>query len=155
MAAGTPLSALVEELLALVEAASGGAMLCSVLILDEEGKRLRHCAAPRLPDAYNAAIDGIEIGPRVGSCGTAAYLGHPVYVTDIQSDELWADFRDLAHAHGLRACWSTPIEGTARQVLGTFAVYHREPRSPTQDELNYIRMITDSVAWAIEHDGKA
>jgi GAF domain-containing protein len=145
----------VEELLALVEAASGGDMLCSVLRLTDDGRRLRHCAAPRLPDAYNAAIDGIEIGPRVGSCGTAAYLGHAVYVTDIATDALWKDFRDLALGHGLRACWSTPIEGRDRRLLGTFAVYHRTPRSPTPDELSYIRMISESAALALEHAPQA
>lgn len=150
IAAGAPLSDILEGLLAAAEAASGGGMLASVLLLDDEGKRLLHGAAPNLPEAYNAAIHGIEIGPGVGSCGTAAYLGHPVYVTDIASDPLWADFRDLALGHGLRACWSTPIEGSERRVLGTFAVYHRAPRSPTPDELTAINLIMRAAAAAIE-----
>ena len=150
IAAGVPLPDILEGLLAAAEAASGGGMLASVLLLDAEGKRLLHGAAPNLPAAYNEAIHGVEIGPGVGSCGTAAYLGHPVYVTDIASDPLWKDFRDLALSHGLRACWSTPIEGSERRVLGTFALYHRAPRSPTPDELDAINMIMRAAAAAIE-----
>jgi len=108
-------------------------MQCSVLILD--GDRLRHGAAPSLPAAYSRAIDGIPIGPRVGSCGTAAWRREPVIVRDIANDPLWSDFRALAHEHGLAACWSTPILGRDGALLGTFAMYYGEPRSPTpQDE---------------------
>jgi GAF domain-containing protein len=150
IAAGAPLADILEDLLVAAEAASGGGMLASVLLLDETGKRLLHGAAPNLPAAYNEAIHGIEIGPGVGSCGTAAYLGHPVYVTDIDTDPLWKDFRDLAHEHRLRACWSTPIEGEGGKVLGTFAIYHRSPRSPTPDELETINVIMRAAARAIE-----
>jgi len=150
IAAGAPLGEILEHLLTQVEAQSRGGMLASILLLDDEGKRLLHGAAPSLPEAYNAAIDGIEIGPGVGSCGTAAYLGHPVYVADIASDPLWVNFKDLALAHGLRACWSTPIEGENGRILGTFAIYHASPRGPTPDELESIGMITDAVRRAIE-----
>ena len=84
-------------------------------------------ALPSLPDDYNRAIDGAPIGPRVGSCGTAAYTGRPVVVSDIATDPLWADFKDLALAADLRACWSTPILSKRGDVLGTFAIYYREP----------------------------
>lgn len=150
IAAGVQLTPILECLLLAVEMQTGGEMLTSILLLDPEGKRLLHGAAPSLPQAYNAAIHGIEIGPGVGSCGTAAYLGHPVYVTDIETDPLWKDFKSLAMEHGLRACWSTPIAGSDGRVLGTFAIYHRAPRSPTSDELDAIRMISDSVRSAIE-----
>ena len=130
-----------ELLLAAVEVQFEGQMLASILVLDEDGEHLRHGAAPSLPRDYCAAIDGVKIGPKVGSCGTAAYLGHPVYVTDIAKDPLWADFKDLAAQYGLRACWSTPIDGQTRRVLGTFAIYYRTPRSPTPDELEAIRHI--------------
>ncbi len=128
LAAGAPLDQVLAELCRTLETTLEGA-LCSVLLLDEEGRRLRHGAAPSLPVAYKVAIDGIEIGPDVGSCGSAAYRQEPVVVDDIAADPRWADFRGLALHHGLRACWSLPIHDTATgQVLGTFAVYHREPR---------------------------
>ena len=149
VAAGAPLADVLEALLMAVEAESRGGMLASILLLDAEGEHLLHGAAPSLPDAYNAAIDGIAIGPGVGSCGTAAYLGHPVYVTDIATDPLWKDFKDLAMGHGLRACWSTPLEDANGKVLGTFALYHRSPRSPTPDELAAIGKISALAAAAI------
>ena len=148
MQAGEPLADILDGLLRAVEAECGGDIMASILLL--EGDHLRHGAAPSLPDAYNEAIDGIQIGQGVGSCGTAAYLGHPVYVTDIATDPLWKDFKDLAAEHGLGACWSTPIEGEDRAILGTFAIYHRTRRSPTSDELDAIRLISDSVSLAIQ-----
>jgi GAF domain-containing protein len=120
-----------------------------VLLLSADGKRLTHGAAPSLPQAYREAVDGSEIGPTAGSCGTAAYLGRPVYVTDIATDPLWAAYRDLALPHGLRSCWSTPIRHTDGEVMGTFAIYHRNISGPARDELNAIDIITDNVARAI------
>src|SRR6267154_902943 len=133
---------LVEEL------ASGS--LCSILLLDASAKCLRHGAAPSLPKAYTEAIDGIVIGPSVGSCGTAAYKAEPVIVSDIATDPLWADFRDLALAHELRACWSVPILSSAGSVLGTFATYYRQPRSPGPQERNIIERVTHLGSIAIE-----
>jgi GAF domain-containing protein len=147
--AGEPLSRILDGLLRAVEAECGPDTLTSILLMDPDGRRLLHGAAPSLPEAYNAAIHGIEIGQGVGSCGTAAYLGHPVYVTDIATDPLWANFKHLAAEHGLRACWSTPIQAEDRRVLGTFAVYHRTPRSPTVDELDAINLVLRSAAVAI------
>ena len=144
------LGRILELLLAAVEVQFDGEMLASILLLDAEGEHLMHGAAPSLPGDYCAAIDGLKIGPKVGSCGTAAYLGHPVYVTDIASDPLWADFRELAAEHGLRACWSTPIAGQAGRVLGTFAIYYRTPRSPTIDEVEAIKHVISTAAEAIE-----
>ncbi|PYK61342.1 MAG: hypothetical protein DME21_09510 [Verrucomicrobia bacterium] len=135
---------LVEEL------ASGG--LSSILLLDPKANRLRHGAAPGLPIKYTEAIDGIVIGPCVGSCGTAAYRAEPVIVSDIATDPLWANFRDLALGHGLRACWSTPILSSAGKVLGTFAIYYREPRSPTPQEHNLIEQITHLASIAVERE---
>lgn len=139
-----------DLLLATVEVQFEGEMLASILLLDDDGQRLWHGAAPSLPGDYCAAIDGVKIGPNVGSCGTAAYLGHPVYVTDIAADPLWIDYRDLADRFDLRACWSTPIQGRSRPILGTFAIYYRTPRSPTPDELLAIRHIVQTAADAIE-----
>jgi C4-dicarboxylate-specific signal transduction histidine kinase len=118
----------------------------------DPNNRLRHGAAPSLPMPYTDAIDGLAIGPSVGSCGTAAYRAEPVIVSDIATDPLWADFRDLALAHGLRACWSTPILSSERKVLGTFAIYTREPRSPTPQVHNLIEQITHLASIAIERE---
>ena len=114
--------------------------LASALLL-EEG-RLRHGAAPDLPPEYNQAIDGVQIGPNVGSCGTAAYCNTPVIVSDIATDPLWEAYREAALTYGLRACWSIPIRGRQGEVLGTFAIYYRTPRSPQEQE------IADLQRWA-------
>ena len=88
--------------------------IVSILLLDKDGVRLRHGAAPSLPEAYVKAFDGERIGPKMGSCGTAAYRREAVFVSDIMSDPLWTDFKDLAAAHGLRSCWSMPILSKSR-----------------------------------------
>ena len=113
-------------------------LLCSVLLLDADSKTLRHGAGPSLPKEYSRIIDGIPIGPCAGSCGTAAYRRQPVIVSDIATDPLWADCRQLALPHGLRACWSTPIASQDGNILGTFAVYYREPRTPDEEHLQLI-----------------
>lgn len=128
--------------------APGG--LHSILLLDDDGVHLRHGAAPSLPEAYNRAIDGVAIGPTVGSCGTAAYTNRQVIVSDIATDPLWADYRELALAHNLRACWSTPIKGSEGKNLGTFAIYYHEPRQPLPAELDLIARATNIIRIAIE-----
>jgi len=150
IAAGAPLSEVFNELMRAIEARSDVAMLASVLLLDKEGKRLLHGAAPSLPRSYNSAIHGLRIGPAMGSCGTAAFRGEPVLVEDIATHPLWIGFRDLAMSHGLRACWSTPIKGTSGKVLGTFALYYREPRKPTRHDLESISLVAHTAAVAIE-----
>jgi GAF domain-containing protein len=145
-----PLEQTLGELIRIVESTSRTGVLGSILLLDEDGKHLRHGAAPSLPDAYCEAIDGAEIGPCVGSCGTAAYTSEPVFVSDIANDPLWADFRELADCHGLRACWSTPIMKAGRKVLGTFAMYHREPREPTIRDLALVDLVTHTAALVID-----
>ena len=126
-----------------------GAM-CSVLLLDENGINLRHGAAPSMSEAYNRLIDGVAIGPMVGSCGTAAHFGRQVIVSDIGSDPLWAEFRELAHSYNLQACWSTPICSGEEKVLGTFAIYYRTPRHPTSAELEVIARAVHITRIAIE-----
>ena len=102
-----------------------------------------------MPEAYCKQIDGIEIGPSAGSCGTAAYMGHAIFVDDIASDPLWDAFRELALSHDLRSCWSTPIRSDEGDVIGTFAVYHSVARAPTEDEIVSIKGISGHVASAI------
>ena len=118
--------------------------------MDPNGKQLRHGAAPNLPKAYTDTIDGLVIGNSAGSCGTAAYRAEQVIVSDIATDPLWADFRELALAHSLRACWSTPIFSSEGKVIGTFAMYYREPRSPSPREQDTIKHITYLAGVAIQ-----
>jgi len=127
-------------------------LLCSVLVLDPDGFTLRSVAGPSLPEEYCRAIDGAKIGPTAGSCGTAAYRKQPVVVSDIASDPLWAEYRRLALPHGLRACWSTPISTQDGAILGTFAVYYREPRVPDPQHFQIIAHATHLAGIAIEHD---
>jgi len=146
---GDSLEHVLDRHLLAVEQNFDGELVTSILLLSDDGKRLSHGAGPHLPMSYREAIDGAEIGPCAGSCGTAAYLGRPVYVTDIATDPLWADYRHLALPHGFRSCWSTPIRDEAGSVIGTFATYHRTPGGPSSDEIEAIALITDRVAQAI------
>lgn len=152
IASTAPLSENLNYLAHTVEEYSGGEMLASVLLMDPDGLHLRHGAAPSLPAAYNQAIDGQPIGPAAGSCGTAAYRKEPVYVADINSDPLWANYRELASACGVKACWSIPILSRSKAVLGTFALYHREPRSPTDREKDIVHLLMRITTTAIERE---
>src|SRR2546429_956642 len=149
IAKGDSLPAIFNALCQLVEAQLPD-VISSVLLL--EGDRLRHGGAPSLPNSYNEAINGLVIGPSEGSCGTAAYRAEPVIVSDIATDPLWAKYRDLALSHSLRACWSTPILSSEKKVLGTFAMYYREPRSPTSQDFGLVELATHLVRIAVERD---
>ncbi|HJP84990.1 MAG TPA: ATP-binding protein [Gemmatimonadaceae bacterium] len=131
---GPTLEAALDDLIHLIEYQIPS-MRGSVLLLDEDGMTMRHGAAPSLPADYSAQIDGLQIGPAAGSCGTAAYRGQQVIVEDIASDPLWQEYRHLALPHELRACWSTPIFDDNGSVIGTFAMYYDSPRVPTKLEL--------------------
>jgi diguanylate cyclase (GGDEF)-like protein len=149
IATGAPLPQILDRLMRLVEAGAPG-MRCSVLLLDDQGHHLRHGAAPSLPAAYNRVTDGLEVGEGQGSCGTAAHRREQVIVSDIQSDPLWASYRAIAEQFELRACWSTPIFASGQRLVGTFAMYYREPRRPTADELRLIEVATNIASIAIE-----
>ena len=150
LAANAPLSEILHRLVLLIEAQVPD-MLCSVLLLSEDGEHVVHGAAPSLPESYVRAIDGSPIGPKQGSCGTAIYRGEPVFVTDILTDPLWDEYRELAVANGLRACWSTPILSGRGKILGSFAMYYGEPRTPTGTEANLTEVATRIAGLAIEH----
>jgi len=149
VAKGDSLSDILEILCLLVEEQSSG-VLASILLMDANGKQLRHGAAPNLPKAYTEAIDGAFIGSSVGSCGTAAYRAEQVIVSNIATDPLWDAFRDVALSHSLLACWSTPIFSSEGKVIGTFAMYYREPRSPSPLEQDTIKHITHLAGVAIQ-----
>lgn len=126
-------------------------MIGSVLLLDRVENRLRHGAAPNLPDFYNEAVDGIQIGPCAGSCGTAAYLGQRVIVADVMDHPYWAEYRAIARQAGIGACWSEPIVSPGGEVLGTFAMYYREPREPDPRDLEDIETAAHLAGIAISH----
>ena len=151
IARDAPVPETLESLLHVIEA-QDNEMLCSILLLDSDGSHLRHGAATQLPASFTDAVDGIEIGPAVGSCGTAAYEGRQVIVEDIETAPLWVEYKDLALAHGLRACWSTPIFDEQEKVLGTFAVYYRSPRAPSERDLKLILSATHLAAIALGRD---
>ena len=125
-------------------------MYCSVLTLDEDGSSVRLLSAPGLPAIYAHAIDGLPIGPRAGSCGTAMYRKTTVIVSDIATDPLWEGHRDFTLRFGLRACWSIPVLNSRNEVLAAFAVYYTTIKSPTAAEMDTFERIANLVTIIIE-----
>ncbi len=154
IAAAAPLAEILDKVADGVESLSTDA-LCSILLLDADSIHLHVAAGSSLPAGFNRAIEGRPIGPAAGSCGTAAFRNERVIVTDIATDPLWNDYRELALSNGLQACWSTPINGVDGRVLGTFALYYREPRSPGTDELAFIERWTHITQIGIEQHQNA
>jgi signal transduction histidine kinase/putative methionine-R-sulfoxide reductase with GAF domain len=149
IAADAPLVDVLTSLVLLMEGQAEG-LRCSILLLNRDGRHVRHGAAPNLAEAYVKAVNGAPIGPRNGSCGTAMYTRRPVVVTDVMTDPLWADYRELAKICGLRACWSTPILSAQGDVLGSFAMYREENRGPLPDETRLTQIATHIAGIAIE-----
>jgi diguanylate cyclase (GGDEF)-like protein/PAS domain S-box-containing protein len=150
LAKGAPLKEILHSIVSSIEE-QNEAMLCSVLLMDADGRHLIAGAAPSLPDFYNEAIDGAEIGKEVGSCGAAAYLGERVVVEDIQTHPYWVAYRELAARASLGACWSEPIKDSSGQVLGTFAIYHHEPGAPAESDIQLIQQAAGLAGIAIDH----
>ncbi|WP_306604598.1 GAF domain-containing protein [Azonexus sp.] len=146
---GAPLADVLDYICREIEARDS-TIQCSILLMDEDGLHLRHGAAPSMPKAYCALVDGLAIGPAAGSCGTAAFRGKDVFVSDIANDPLWADYRDVSLTHGLAACWSSPILSAEGLVLGTFGIYWSTP-SPeiTQTAQDHVSAATALAAIAI------
>jgi PAS domain S-box-containing protein len=147
LARGEPLPQILDGMCRFVEEQVSGS-LSSILLVD--GDRLRHGGAPSLPKDYTDVVDGAAIGPSAGSCGTAVYRREQVIVEDIATDPLWADYREMALPHSLRACWSTPVFSSRGEVIATFAIYYREPRSPSQRDQETLEQITHLAGVAIE-----
>jgi len=155
VASGRPLPEVLEQIVLLVER-QGEKMLGTVLIMDDDGVHVRHGAAPHVPRALVEAIDGAPIGPHEGSCGAAAYSREPVIVDDIGTHPNWVNYRHVALPWGLRACWSTPIFSMpGGEVLGTFALYYREARQPTERERKWVAHATHLASIAILRDRSA
>lgn len=125
-------------------------MICSILLLDDEGKRLVEVVAPSLPDFYNQAIIGIEVGVGKGSCGTAAVVDERVIVDDISTHPYWQLYKHLAAKAGLAACWSQPIRSSTHHVLGTFAIYHRKINKPSAADIELIEQCADLISIALD-----
>src|SRR6478672_10716376 len=150
IASGASLATVLDVLVRGVEAQSCDGMMCTVLVFDEAAQCLRHGAAPSMPQEYNRIVDGLHIGPRVGSCGSAAYKREPVFATDIATDLHWTDYVELAAKFGLGACCSTPVFSSDGALLGTVAMYYRSPHQPSEHDRELIRMATHLAGIVIE-----
>ena len=148
VATGEPLKPVLMRLTALIEAQFPG-LFCSVMLLDADGIRMHPGAAPRMPDTYLQLLDGLPIGPAVGSCGTAMHDDRTVIVEDIDSDPLWAPYRHLVPL-GFKACWSEPIHAAGQGVIGSFAMYYQETRRPGPEELTALRVASHLAGIAID-----
>ena len=151
LADGVPLGTILDAIVQVIESRARGA-LCSILLYDERDQTLHHGSAPNLPEPYVRALDGSRVGPLEGSCGAAAFHRTRVVVEDIRTHPFWDPYRALAEAHGLRACWSSPILSSAGSLLGTFAIYYAKPRSPRPDEEAAVQSATHLAALAILRD---
>jgi len=148
IARGASLAELLLSIVALVEHQAEG-MLCTILTFDPATNQLHHGAARRFSPDLSAFIDGLHIGPNVGSCGSAAFHRKPVVVTDIATHPAWEPVRERFLAKGLRACWSTPILSPSRELLGTLAMYFVEARGPTAEECAWADAATHLAAIAL------
>src|SRR5262245_51645164 len=151
IAMGAPLEEMLASIVRLIEQQADD-MMCSILLVDHARGCVHPGAAPSLPPSYTRALDGLPIGPEEGSCGAAAARAERVIVTDIATHPYWRPYRELALSHGLRACWSSPILSTTREVLGTFAMYYRTTRAPGDAELAWVDVATHLASIAIMRD---
>jgi len=150
IATAVPLERVLDALNRGVEEQIEGA-LSSLLLLDEDGQHLRHGSAPNLPQRFNELVDGMSIGPDAGSCGAAAFFGRQIVTRDISDDPRWSAYREAALAQAcVRSCWSTPIRSSTNDVLGTFAVYKREPGEPSPWDIEVIGRMNQVAGIAIE-----
>jgi len=150
MAKGASYQEVLDEVVLFIESFTDGAQ-CSILIADQEGKRLLHGSSPNLPPAYNEAVHGMPIGPTAGSCGTAAFLRKSMVATDIATDPLWEEYRSQALSYDLKACWSSPVFDDDQRVIGTFGLYYCHTRSPREKDRKIIQQATDLASLVIQH----
>jgi PAS domain S-box-containing protein len=150
IASGAPLATVLDVLVRGVEAQSCDGMMCTALIFDEGAQCLRHGAAPSLPVEYNKVVDGLRIGPRMGSCGSAAYKRERVFATNVTTDPHWADHLQLASTFGIGACCSTPVFSSDGMLLGTVAMYYHQAHEPSEHDRELIRMATHLAGIVIE-----
>jgi PAS domain S-box-containing protein len=150
IARGAALEKVLTEIAYAAERHCDTEVRCAILLLDESGTRLMHGAAPSLPKEYNEAIHGVLIGPKVGSCGRAAFSRTPIFVPDISIDPHWEKLRDLALPYGLRGAWSTPIVSSQGEVLGTLGIYFLRVENPSDRAKQVVDLLSRTAAIAIE-----
>jgi len=151
LASGAPLSTILDDIVRSVEL-SNPSSLCSIMLLDNEGKHLHTGAAPSLPDFFVTALDGMETGIGMASCGTVAFTGQRVVVEDIQIHPYWTSFKTLAQKAVLGSCWSEPIQSVNGRVLGTFAIYHHDKREPNYADLHLMEKTANVTAIALDRN---
>jgi diguanylate cyclase (GGDEF)-like protein/PAS domain S-box-containing protein len=151
LASGAPLNTILDDIVRSVEL-SNPSSLCSIMLLDNEGKRLHTGAAPSLPDFFVSALNGMETGIGMASCGTAAFTGQRVVVEDIQTHPYWASYKELAQKAVLGSCWSEPIQSVGGRVLGTFAIYHHDKREPNDADLHLLEKTANVTAIALDRN---
>lgn len=139
-----------DKILQWLEQQSENEILTSILLYNKQTKQLFNGSAPSLPERYNEAIDGIKVEATAGSCGTAAFHKKQVIVEDVATDPLWNNYKTYALKEGLHACWSTPVLNKNGELLGTFAIYYKTPRKPSENDLILINEIAGITAMAIE-----
>jgi GAF domain-containing protein len=149
IAEGASLKEVLDALTAAIERMAPGCF-CSILLLDEDRRHLLEGSSGSLPPEYMRLVNGLEIGPVVGSCGSAAFLNQTVIVTDIATDYRWTAAKELPLGFGLRACWSVPIRDSKNRVLGTFAMYHPHATAPRSRELGVVEAGAHLAGNAIE-----
>ena len=149
IAKGKPLAEILKQIIHSIEELTNNAY-CTIMLIDKKGKHLRLGAAPSLPDRLSSDLDGIEIGPQSSSCGTAAYFKKKMVVTNIHKDVNWRSSKKSLLSHGLQSCWSTPILNSSCDVLGTFAMYYKETRSPSDIDIQLVEQWTNLASIAIE-----
>src|SRR5271155_1746688 len=149
--AAAPLTEILKSIVGLIEGHSDG-MICSIFLVEQDGVHLRYAAAPNLPESYRIATDGATIGPNGGPCSLASYRRQAVFVADFQSDSRCENFKEKPLSAGLLAGWSSPIISHGGEVLGTFGMYFREVRTPTEREVRLIEYASRVAGIAIERD---
>lgn len=151
IAVGASMQSVLNDIIRMLEEQIEGS-ICSIMLLDKQGNHLLSTAGPNLPADYLKSIHRLEIGPAVGSCGTAVFLRKNVIVEDIETDPLWANYRELAARHDLRACWSIPFYSSDHQILGSFAVYFHQPRKPDPETLKLLTACSHLAGIAVARE---
>lgn len=149
IAKGFPFLEVLENIILLVENNSSGK--CSILLVDEKVEKLYNRSSPNIPKEYVQFIDGIPMGPNIGSCGTATYYKKPIIATNIETDSRWTDFKDVALAHNSKACCSSPILDNNKNVLGTFAMYYDKTTGLNATDIQIIEAATYLASLTIQH----
>lgn len=148
--AGHPVLAVLDDLAHVADRAAGAGTAASILVLDRAG-RLRSAAGPRLPRSYAQAVDGIQPDPDVGTCAAAAAIGEEVVTPNFMECGKWRELRHLPLALGFVGASSRPIRSLVdARVLGTFGMYFRDIRIPTDAERSLVRELARAAACALE-----